>query len=105
MACVASRALPSCAARAGRFHGATLVQQGKIAPCDRMILACVGIGVAVRAQAPKPDISSVEAFRRTLLAAKSIVYTDPATGGASGIISRKCSIASAPPRRSKPNRS
>ena len=62
-----------------------LVQQGKIAPSDRMILARVGIGVAVRAQAPKPDISSVEAFRRTLLAAKSIVYTDPAIGGASGI--------------------
>jgi len=34
---------------------------------------------------PKPDISSPEALRRTLLAAKSIVYTDPAVGGASGI--------------------
>jgi molybdate transport system substrate-binding protein len=70
------------------MSGATvnnLVQLGKIAPGDRMILARVGIGVAVRAQAPKPDISSVAAFRRTLLAAKSIVYTDPAIGGASGI--------------------
>ncbi len=62
-----------------------LVQQGKIAPGDRLILARVGIGVAVRAGAPKPDISSPEALKRTLLAAKSIVYTDPAVGGASGI--------------------
>src|SRR6266581_5615182 len=62
-----------------------LVQQGKIAPGDRLILARVGIGVAVRAGAPKPDISSPEALKRTLLAAKSIVYTDPAIGGASGI--------------------
>jgi molybdate transport system substrate-binding protein len=70
------------------MSGATvsnLVQQGKIAPGDRLILARVGIGVAVRAGAAKPDISSVEAFRSTLLAAKSIVYTDPAIGGASGI--------------------
>jgi molybdate transport system substrate-binding protein len=62
-----------------------LVQQGKIAPGDQMILARVGIGVAARAGAPKPDISSPEALKGTLLAAKSIVYTDPAIGGASGI--------------------
>jgi molybdate transport system substrate-binding protein len=62
-----------------------LVQQGKIAPGDRLILARVGIGVAVRAGTAKPDITSVEAFRRTLLAAKSIVYTDPPVGGGSGI--------------------
>ena len=63
----------------------SLMQQGKIAPGDKLILARVGIGVAVRAGAAKPDISSVDAFRRTLLAAKSIVYTDPAVGGTSGI--------------------
>jgi molybdate transport system substrate-binding protein len=62
-----------------------LVQQGKIASGNRLILARVGVGVAVRAGTAKPDISSIEAFRRTLLAAQSIVYTDPAVGGASGI--------------------
>ena len=41
--------------------------------------------MAVRKGAPKPDISSPEAFKRTLLAAKSITYPDPASGGASGI--------------------
>ncbi|HJY78274.1 MAG TPA: substrate-binding domain-containing protein [Burkholderiales bacterium] len=70
------------------MSGATvdnLVKQGRIAPGDRVLLAQVGIGVAVRAGAPKPDISSPEALRRALLGAKSIVYTDPAVGGASGI--------------------
>lgn len=62
-----------------------LLQQGKIVPGSKLVLARVGIGVAVRAGAAKPDISSVEAFKRVLLAAKSIVYTDPAVGGTSGI--------------------
>jgi molybdate transport system substrate-binding protein len=60
-----------------------LVGQGKLAAATE--LARSGLGIAVRAGAPKPDIGSVEAFRRTLLAAKSIVATDPAAGGASGI--------------------
>ena len=62
-----------------------LSQQGKIAPGSGTVLARVGIGVAVRTGAPKPDIGSLEAFKRALLAAKSVVYTDPAVGGASGI--------------------
>ena len=62
-----------------------LVQRGKIVPDSKLTLARVGIGVAVRAGSPKPDIASVEAFKRALLAASSIVYTDPAVGGASGI--------------------
>jgi molybdate transport system substrate-binding protein len=62
-----------------------LVQQGKIVPDSKLTLARVGIGVAVCAGSEKPDIASVEAFKRALLAARSIVYTDPAVGGASGI--------------------
>jgi molybdate transport system substrate-binding protein len=62
-----------------------LIQQGKIAPDSKLTLARVGIGVAVREGSTKPDIATVEAFKRTLLAARSIVYTDPAVGGASGI--------------------
>jgi molybdate transport system substrate-binding protein len=43
-------------------------------------IARVGIGVAVNASAPAPDISTVENFKQALLAAKSIVYIDPKVG-------------------------
>ena len=43
-------------------------------------IARVGIGVAVNEKAPAPDISTVDALRRTLLAAKSVVYIDPKVG-------------------------
>jgi molybdate transport system substrate-binding protein len=49
-------------------------------------LARSAVGVAVRAGAPKPDLSSVDAFRRALLTAQSISYPDPARGGATGIL-------------------
>ena len=62
-----------------------LLTQGKITAGTQIILARSTVGVSVRAGTPKPDISSVEAVRRSLLAAKSIVYGDPAKGGASGV--------------------
>jgi molybdate transport system substrate-binding protein len=44
------------------------------------------VAVAARAGAPKPDIGSVEALKRTLLNARAIVYSDPAKGGISGVV-------------------
>ena len=41
--------------------------------------------MAARAGTARPDISSVDALKRTLLDAKMIVYADPAKGGASGV--------------------
>ena len=57
-----------------------LIKQSKVVAESRVDLARSYIGVAVRAGAPKPDLSSVEAFRRALLAAKSVAYSDSASG-------------------------
>lgn len=62
----------------------TLVKDGKAAASHVTVIARSGIAVAVRKGARKPDISSPEALKRTLVAAKSITYSDPAAGGASG---------------------
>jgi molybdate transport system substrate-binding protein len=63
----------------------TLAKEGKAAAGSVTGLARAGIFVAVRKGTPKPDVSSPDALKRTLLAAKSISYVDPASGGASGI--------------------
>ena len=63
----------------------SLVKDNKAAAGSVTELARAGIFVAVRKGAPKPDVSSPDALKRTLLAAKSISYVDPASGGASGI--------------------
>jgi molybdate transport system substrate-binding protein len=57
-----------------------LIKQGKLAPGSRANFAKSGIGVAVRAGAPKPDISSAEAVKRSVLAAKSVAYSAGASG-------------------------
>src|SRR3984893_15441536 len=62
-----------------------LQKQGKIAAGTDVTLASSGVGIAVKAGAPKPDISTPEALKRTLLAAKSIAYSEPSAGGASGV--------------------
>jgi molybdate transport system substrate-binding protein len=62
-----------------------LSSKGKLVAGSRVNLARVGIGVVVKEGAPKPDIGSVDAFKRALLAAKSVAYIDPAAGGSSGI--------------------
>jgi molybdate transport system substrate-binding protein len=62
-----------------------LAKEGKVTPGSEVTLASSGIAVAVKAGAPKPDISTPEAFKQTLLNAKSIAYSDPTAGGASGV--------------------
>ncbi len=57
-----------------------LAREGKVLPGSRIDLAKVGVGVFVRRGAAKPDISSLEAFRQAMKAAKSIGYNDPAAG-------------------------
>jgi molybdate transport system substrate-binding protein len=60
-------------------------RQGAVLAGSRVDLARTGMGVGVREGAARPDISSAEALRQALLAARSIVYVDPAQGATSGI--------------------
>jgi molybdate transport system substrate-binding protein len=62
-----------------------LAKKGKVVVDSRANVARVGVGVVVKEGAPVPDIGSVDAFKRTLIAAKSVAYIDPASGGSSGI--------------------
>jgi molybdate transport system substrate-binding protein len=57
-----------------------LIRAGKIAAGSKVALARSAIGMAVRSGAPRPDISSVEALKRTLLQAKSIAYSASVSG-------------------------
>ena len=60
----------------------SLVQQGKLIAASRVELGSSGVGIAVRAGAPKPDIRSVDALKRALLNAQSVAHSRM---GASGI--------------------
>ena len=62
----------------------SLVGKGKIAAGTRTQFARVGIGVFVRINAARPDLTSVEGFKSALLAAQAVGYGDPAKGGVSG---------------------
>ena len=63
----------------------TMTRDGRILPGSEATLASSATAIAIKAGAARPDISTREALVRTLLAARSISYTDPAAGGASGI--------------------
>jgi molybdate transport system substrate-binding protein len=63
----------------------TLLKQGKVAPGSDVTLAGSGVAIAVKAGAPKPDISTPDTLKQTLLKAKSIAYSEPSAGGASGV--------------------
>jgi molybdate transport system substrate-binding protein len=69
---IASSTVISKLAAAGQVAGATN-------------LGRIGLAVAVRDGAPTPDVSTSEAFTKTLLAAKSVSFTDPAAGGTAGL--------------------
>ena len=58
-----------------------LVKQGKLASDSRTVFGRIGIGVAVKQGAPKPDFSTVEAFKRSLLNAKSIATSGEGSSG------------------------
>lgn len=62
-----------------------LIAAGKMMPGSRANVATVGMGVAVKEGAPKPDIATLDAFKAALVNAKSVTYIDPASGGSSGI--------------------
>ncbi len=61
------------------------IQEGALVTASRVDIARTGMGVGVRDGAPKPDISTTEAFKQALVATRSITYVDPAQGATSGI--------------------
>lgn len=62
-----------------------LVASGNVVKDSQTLIATVAVALAVRKGQPKPDISTPEALKRTLLAAKSITFPDPARGAGAGI--------------------
>jgi molybdate transport system substrate-binding protein len=62
-----------------------VLASGNVVVSSATPLASIAVGIAVRKGAPKPDISTPEAVKRTLLAAKSVSYPDAAGGAAAGV--------------------
>jgi molybdate transport system substrate-binding protein len=81
----------------GRSGTEELIKQGKLDPSSRADFAKAAIGVAVRSGAPKPDISSADAVKKSVLAAKTVAYSAVP-------ISSACSRSWASPMRSSRRR-
>ncbi len=64
---------------------ATLLKDGKVVPGSDILFGQSIFAIGVKAGTPKPDISTAEALKKTLLAAKGVSYSNPASGGASGV--------------------
>jgi len=62
-----------------------VMADGNVVPGTIIDVAQSSIGIGVRKNGPKPDISSADKFKQALLAAKAIVVTDPASGGVAGV--------------------
>ena len=67
-----------------------LIKKGKVEAASRSVLGQIGVGVAVRAGSPKPDFSTVEKFKQSLLNAKSIATSGEGSSGrfVAGLIER-----------------
>jgi molybdate transport system substrate-binding protein len=70
-------------------------KDGAARVASRAVVGRVEIGVAMRNGAPAPDISTADAFKKTLLAEKSVSFTDPAGGGTAAVLSPACWTGSA----------
>jgi len=68
-----------------------LQAQGKVVAGALVVIAQVGVGAFVRRGAAKPDMGSADAFKRSVLAARSIAYPDPAGGVPVAFTSPACS--------------
>jgi molybdate transport system substrate-binding protein len=77
-----------------------LIRQGRIVAETRAVLGRSGIGVAAREGAPRPDISTIDAFKRTLLGAKSVAYPGEGASGKyfAGLVERLGIAAEMKPR-------
>jgi molybdate transport system substrate-binding protein len=68
-----------------REVAAEFEKAGKIGPGSAVSLVRVSFGFAVPTDGPRPDINTPEGLKRTLLAARTVLITDPVTGGVSGV--------------------
>ena len=80
-----------------------LIKQGKMAADSRAIIARTGLGIMIRTGAKKPDVSTTDAFKRSLLGAKSIAFAQQgASGVAFSAVMEKLGIAETLKPRLKP---